>query len=93
MGMEKHNNKHLTIETLFVEGVFFCAYWGFYAIAWHFAALIKNGNDYVLYDIGIFLHLIAFSFYIIGAILVSDRRGIISTHLSKNSDSQHHSQS
>lgn len=91
MGMENRKNKHLMIETLFVEWVFFFAYWGFYAIAWHFAALVKDGNDYVLYDIGIFLHLIAFSFFIIGAILVSDRRGIVSSFSQKFSDSQHQS--
>ncbi len=64
-------------EILFAEWVFFCSYCFFYAIAWHFAALLKIDGDYVLYDIGIFLHIIALAFYIIGMILVSDHRGIL----------------
>ena len=79
-------------ETLFIEWVFFCAYWGFYAIAWHFATLVKDGNDYVLYDIGIYLHFVALVFYIIGAILVFDRHGIISSQSQEPSDKQHQTQ-
>ena len=84
--MKTQKNNFFSKETVHAEWVFFCAYWGFYAIAWHFATLVKYDNDYVLYDIGIFLHAIAFAFYIIGAILVSDRKGIISSQSPKPSD-------
>ena len=84
--MEKQKRNFFSKEILFAEWVFFCSYWGFYAIAWHFAALLKVDGDYVLYDIGFFLHIIALAFYIIGVILVSDRRGILFSHSSKSSD-------
>ena len=90
--MEKQKKKSFVNETVFIEWMFFCSYWSFYAIAWHFAALVKIDGDYVLYDIGIFLHAIALAFYIIGAILVSDRNGVISSRSPKPSDKQSQSQ-
>lgn len=69
MGMEKQNKRSLLKETLFTEWVFFCIYWGLFAIIWHFASYItfNDTGKTILYESGILTPFFAIGTYLVGA--------------------------
>ncbi|MCQ2099719.1 hypothetical protein [Fibrobacter sp. UWH3] len=82
--MEKQKAKILDI--ILKQITFFCLYWGFYAIGWHYCTTIKmNGYCTIFYDSAIFVPLLSTVFYIAGAIAVQLN---ITSPSSKPSDKQ-----
>ena len=70
-GMEPKKDRKPPRASVLAETVFFCVYWGAYAVAWHFAATVRTSDGgFALYDIGIMLHALALAFYAVGAVLV-----------------------
>ena len=87
--MEKQKNKSFFKEAIFVEWVFFCFYWGAFAILWHFGTLIETsvpGVSYLHEAYG-FTHTFALIFYGFGAVLMlGTARKSISSQSPKPSD-------
>lgn len=69
MGMEKQNERNLLKEILLTEWMFFCVYWGIFAIIWHFASYItfNDTGKTILYESGILTPIFAIGTYLVGA--------------------------
>ena len=69
MGMEKQKKRNLLKETLLTEWMFFCVYWGIFAIIWHFASYItfNDTGKTILYESGILTPIFAIGTYLVGA--------------------------
>lgn len=69
MGMEKQNERNILKEILLTEWVFFCVYWGIFAIIWHFASYItfNDTGKTILYESGILTPIFAIGTYLVGA--------------------------
>ena len=87
--MKQQKNKSILKEALFVEWVFFCVYWGAFAILWHFGTLIETrvpGVSYLHEAYGI-THTVAVIFYALGSVLMlGNARKSISSQSPKPSD-------
>ena len=72
MGMEKQNERNLLKEILLTEWMFFCVYWGIFAIIWHFASYItfNDTGKTILYESGILTPIFAIGTYLVGAYFV-----------------------
>lgn len=70
--MEKQNEKFFPKGSIFTEWVFFCVYWGVFAITWHFATQIETNvpNVSILHEARIITHFFAILFYCFGALLI-----------------------
>ncbi|MCQ2123561.1 MAG: hypothetical protein MJZ25_05175 [Fibrobacter sp.] len=65
--MKKQKNKILDI--VLKQITFFCLYWGFYAIGWHYCTTIKIGSVSTLfYDASFFVPVFSTLFYFVSAI-------------------------
>lgn len=67
--MEKQNERNLLKEILLTEWMFFCVYWGIFAIIWHFASYItfNDTGKTILYESGILTPIFAIGTYLVGA--------------------------
>ncbi|WP_295055605.1 hypothetical protein [uncultured Fibrobacter sp.] len=69
--MEKQKKKSVLKEALFIEWVFFCVYWGTFAIVWHFASFIENDSGKsVLYESNWLVPISSIFMYLIGVYYV-----------------------
>lgn len=70
--MDSQKKKSLLKETLFVEWVYFCMYWGAFSIIWHFALYVET--DYpgrsVIYESNLLMPVASVCMYFMGAYVV-----------------------
>ena len=79
------------LDTIFKQIIFFCLYWGIYAIIWHFATLIpsdKNGSVSTLYDAAITTPIWAIVFYFCGVFMSIVDQARSSSQSKKSSNKQ-----
>ncbi len=86
--MEKQKNKTDWKNALFIQWVFFCLYWGVYAILWHFATYINSGSTPVLFEAAIFTPICSIAFYLTGAFLMFLKNCEATSQSSEPSDKQ-----
>ena len=92
--MEKQSKRSLLKETLFTEWVFFCVYWGVFAIIWHFASYItfNDTGKTILYESGILTPIFAIGTYLVGAYFALILPSNSTSHSEEPSDKQPQSQ-
>lgn len=66
--MEKHETKKILVVIFLRQIIYFCLFWSFYAIGWHYFVTIKSGHDYILYDASILVPIASIFFYITTAL-------------------------
>ena len=69
--MKTKNRKHFK-ENLFSQWVYFCIYWGAFAIVWHFASYVESdfSERSILYESNWFTPISSIYFYLMGAYVV-----------------------
>lgn len=77
MGMGTQKNKSILKEALFVEWVFFCVYWGAFAIIWHFAIYLETDfpERSILYESNWLVPISSIYMYLMGAYIVLVNKG------------------
>ena len=92
--MGKRNKRLISKETIFTEWVFFCVYWGVFAIIWHFASYITFNDTYktILYESGILTPIFAIGTYFVGAYFALILPNGTTSRSPEPSDKQHQSQ-
>lgn len=66
MDMKKQNK---ILDTVLKQITFFCLYWGFYAIGWHYCTQIKMGHmASFFYEAAIYVSIASVTVYVLAAI-------------------------